>query len=115
MLWLQETLARKKLPLRKVPGVDNMSDLMTKNVEAKLISHHITNLGMEFVGGRPEIAAQVSGVSSEPCGIPGTRGESKGSGSAGTRAGAGHALLPGKCPKVHLVLSNVSLAGQIQA
>ena len=40
VLWLQETLARQKLPLRKVPGVDNMSDLMTKNVDVTTAEHH---------------------------------------------------------------------------
>ena len=32
VLWLQETCARKSMPLNKVPGEDNPADLMTKHL-----------------------------------------------------------------------------------
>ena len=33
VLWIQEQQARRLLPLRKVPGPRNPSDMMTKNVD----------------------------------------------------------------------------------
>ena len=38
VLWIQEQQARRLLPLRKVPGPRNPSDMMTKNVDQALSS-----------------------------------------------------------------------------
>lgn len=66
VLWLQEVEARRKLPLVKVAGLNNMSDLVTKNVDQKLTGHHLTNLAMTLQSGRANTASQVTSV--EPVG-----------------------------------------------
>ena len=62
VLWLQEQCARKILPVTKVPGEDNMADLMTKHLGAAKIKKNVALMHMEFVDGRASKAAQLHTV-----------------------------------------------------
>ena len=59
ILWLQEQCARKVLPITKVPGEDNIADLMTKHLGAAKIKNNIDMMNMTFSDGRASKAAQL--------------------------------------------------------
>ena len=59
-LWLQAALRERRLGLGKVPGAENPADLMTKWVDAKLLDHHLTIMGLAATVGRHELAPQVA-------------------------------------------------------
>ena len=59
VLWLQEQQARRLLPLRKVPGPLNPSDMTTKHVDLSHIEQYIGILNLEFAAGRASIAQQL--------------------------------------------------------
>ena len=42
VLWLQETCARKTIPMNKVPGEENCADLMTKHIGLKSLKITLT-------------------------------------------------------------------------
>ena len=44
VLWLQEQCARKILPVTKVPGEDNVADLMTKHLGAAKIKKNAESM-----------------------------------------------------------------------
>ena len=56
VLWIQEQQARRLLPLRKVPGPRNPSDMMTKNVDQAHIELYLDLLNLRFGTGRADIA-----------------------------------------------------------
>ena len=58
-LWLQEQELRKVLRLAKVPGADNCSDILTKNISRELLEKHIGAMNGVFAGGRAEKAVQL--------------------------------------------------------
>ena len=58
VLWIQEQQARRLLPLRKVPGPRNPSDMGTKNIAVALLDQYLGQLDLEVVGGRAAIAQQ---------------------------------------------------------
>ena len=64
LLWLQEQLARDKVPLIKVPGPENNADLMTKHLMAEMIRRHTTRMSLEFRDGRSQKAANHQSVAS---------------------------------------------------
>ena len=59
ILWIQEQQARKLLPLRKIPGPRNPSDLCTKNVPASLVEQYMQQLSVRIVEGRAAVAQQL--------------------------------------------------------
>ena len=59
VLWLQETCARKLIPLNKVPGETNPADLMTKHLAKDKIDQNVRRMRLEFEQGRSEKAAQL--------------------------------------------------------
>ena len=59
VLWLQEQQARRLLPIRKVPGPRNPSDMMTKHVDISHIEHYMNILNLKFEAGRATIAQQL--------------------------------------------------------
>ena len=59
ILWLQEVCARKVVPLKKVPGVDNPADLTTKHLQSALIEKNVKKMNMSFETGRAEKAAKL--------------------------------------------------------
>ena len=48
VLWLQEQQARRLLPITKVPGQENPSDLCTKNVPVGLLEKYLKKLSVYF-------------------------------------------------------------------
>jgi hypothetical protein len=62
VLWLQEQCARKMLPVSKVPGEDNIADLMTKHLGAAKIKNNVDMMSMKFEDGRAAKAAQLHAV-----------------------------------------------------
>ena len=62
VLWLQETCARKDVPLFKVPGDLNPADMMTKHIGAAKIDKNATTMEMDFPEGRSGKAAQLHSV-----------------------------------------------------
>ena len=55
VLWLQEQQARRLLPLRKVPGPHNPSDMGTKHIAVALMDQYLTRLNLEVVAGGPPL------------------------------------------------------------
>ena len=62
VLWLQEQLARRILPIAKIPGPQNPSDLCTKNVGVALVEQYLKQLSLEFEDGRAAVAQQLHAV-----------------------------------------------------
>jgi hypothetical protein len=59
VLWIQEQQARKLLPLKKIPGPRNPSDLCTKNVPASLVEQYMQQISVKIVDGRAAVAQQL--------------------------------------------------------
>ena len=59
VLWLQEKMARRLLPIGKIPGPQNPSDMCTKNVGVALIEQYMKQLSIHFEEGRAEVAQQL--------------------------------------------------------
>ena len=62
LLWLQEQLARDRVPLLKVPGPENNADLMTKHLAEGMISKHAARMSLDFREGRSSKAANLQSV-----------------------------------------------------
>ena len=58
-LWIQENELRKHLSLNKIPGADNIADLMTKNVPREILERHVNGLRGKFVEGRADNAVNL--------------------------------------------------------
>ena len=56
LLWLQEQQARRLVPLNKVPGTRNPSDMMTKNLPVATTEMCVDMLNLEYRAGRADIA-----------------------------------------------------------
>lgn len=61
-LWLQEQQARRLLPLRKVPGPRNPSDMMTKHIPVAAMELYLEQLGLVYVSGRADVAQKLHSV-----------------------------------------------------
>ena len=59
VLWLQEQQARRLLPITKIPGPQNPSDLCTKNVPIGLLEQYLKQLNVYFAEGRAAVAQQL--------------------------------------------------------
>ena len=55
-LWVQDRIRAGDFALRKIPGSDNTSDILTKYVERPLLKKHLATLGLRSESGRPELA-----------------------------------------------------------
>ena len=62
VLWLQETCARKDIPLYKVSGELNPADMMTKHIGSAKIDKNTTTMEMGFPEGRSGKAAQLHSI-----------------------------------------------------
>ena len=62
LLWLQEQLARDKVPLIKVPGLEINADLIKTHLLAEVICRLTTWMSLEFRGGRSQKAAILQSV-----------------------------------------------------
>ena len=56
---IQEQVVRRMLPIEKIPGPRNPSDLCTKNVEAALMEKYLSILQVKFAEGRAAVAQQL--------------------------------------------------------
>ena len=54
LLWIQDVVARERLPLYKVLGTSTPSELMTKHLPSAQLMTYLELLGMEFRDGRAE-------------------------------------------------------------
>ena len=61
-LWIQDKLRSKDLDLKKVAGVVNPADMLTKYVDRNTYVKHIARINMTFQGGRAQSAPQLSDV-----------------------------------------------------
>ena len=52
MLWVQDGLKRREYSLQKIDGADNVSDVLTKNVDAGTLTKHLANMHYMVMGGR---------------------------------------------------------------
>ena len=59
VLWLQQQVAKKIVPLIKVDGTANCSDLLTKHLAAHVQRKHAEMMRLEFRDGRSQMAAQL--------------------------------------------------------
>ena len=59
VLWLQETCARKLIPLKKFVGEDNCSDMLTKNLTSAKLDKNLTIMHIQSRKGRSEKAAKL--------------------------------------------------------
>ena len=59
ILSLQEQMARRILPIGKIPRPQNPSDLCTKNVGVGLIEQYMEQLSQYFEEGRAAVAQQL--------------------------------------------------------
>ena len=57
VLWLQETCARKEIPLNKIPGEENCSDMMTKHLVSAKTEMNLHRMRITVMSGRSEKAA----------------------------------------------------------
>ena len=58
-LWLQEKQLKQLMEVRKVNGLANAGDLMTKNVPYEVIKKYLASISCEWRDGRAQIAAQL--------------------------------------------------------
>ena len=66
-LWIQEQEAWRMLPIGKVDGGDNPSDLMSKNLVIELAKKLMETMGIRFPEGRSGVAAKLHSIA-EKCG-----------------------------------------------
>ena len=57
-LWIQDRIARGDLTIEKVNGKENISDILTKHVNAEDIRVHLHKTGQTIVQGRHSIAPE---------------------------------------------------------
>ena len=57
--WLQKQVAKLFVPLFRVDGSDNWSDLMTKRLTTAVQQKHVEYMQLEFRDGRAQKAAQL--------------------------------------------------------
>ena len=60
-LWIQERVAKGQISIRKVAGEDNLSDILTKHVDRKLLDKHLESIGLERRPGRHELSPSIQG------------------------------------------------------
>jgi len=61
-LWLQDKVKEEDFELRKVPGLENPADLMTKHLSRVDADRHLVGLGMHLGGGRAATAPTLGSV-----------------------------------------------------
>ena len=69
-LWVQERVRSGDYELRKHPGAQNPADLLTKAVNAELISRHTAYAGLRWESGRPATAPLLDGFAWSPAAAP---------------------------------------------
>ena len=59
-LWIQNAVQQKSLALKKVPGMENPSDLLTKHLDAMTIEKYLTKMGIVALPGPAGIAPELA-------------------------------------------------------
>ena len=59
-LWVQDRVRSGDLIIKKIPGADNPSDLLTKHLERPTMLKHVHSLGLRFEDGRAATAPEIS-------------------------------------------------------
>ena len=59
VLWIQEHVARRMLPIRKIPGPRKLCDLCTKTVGVALMEQYLGQLRVRFKEERAAVAQQL--------------------------------------------------------
>ena len=59
VLWLQETCARRDIPLEKIAGEEHCSDMMTKHLTAAKVEKNLNKMRLTCTSGRAEKAAKL--------------------------------------------------------
>ena len=59
-LWVQGVFHRKEATIRKIPGVTNEADLMTKFLDGSKITSVMKAMGFQFVSGRSDMALKAA-------------------------------------------------------
>ena len=62
VLWMQQQMAKKLIPLVKVDGSLNCADLLTKHLVANVQQRHVAMMQLEFRDGRAQMAAQLHSI-----------------------------------------------------
>ena len=60
-LWIQERVARGDISIKKIPGDENLSDILTKHVDRKTLDKHLTGIGLMRRTGRHELSPSIQG------------------------------------------------------
>ena len=60
LLWVQQQVRNGDCILRKVPGVENPGDAMTKHLPGPDLRAHLERMGLELQEGRPATAPQLT-------------------------------------------------------
>ena len=63
VLWLQQQVAKKIVPLVKVDGTENCADLLTKHLTTMIQEKHVKMMKLEFRDGRAQSAAKLHAIS----------------------------------------------------
>ena len=79
VLWIQEQLARRLLPIAKIPGPQNPSDLCTKNIGVALLEQYLGQMNLHFAEGRAAVAQKLHSLARR-----GLTGASPGAGDPAT-------------------------------
>ncbi len=66
-LWLQERVRNGEMSVKKVAGIDNPADLMTKHLAAHDMARHAESIGLETCTNRAETAPQLARVEGALC------------------------------------------------
>ena len=78
VLWLQETAARKEIPINKIPGEENPADLATKHLATAKVEKLLGKMYMSHKEGRASKAAKLHSLRSKgQGGAPGQEEEIK--------------------------------------
>ena len=70
MFWMQDQVARKVLPLVKVPGGENPADMMTKHLARSSVDQCMCQIHQDSAGGRAESVLEVQGSTKKPDSSP---------------------------------------------
>ena len=65
VLWLQHQQLRRVLHLNKVKGLDDVSDILTKNVPLQVLAKHLQGMRLEFRDGRAATAVELYALGDE--------------------------------------------------
>ena len=60
-LWIQQKAKDGEVHFKKLEGVKNVSDILTKPVETEVLERHMANMGFEFRAGRNEHTPEYNG------------------------------------------------------